>query len=59
MGSGIMALPYLVSQAGTVVSFVLLLAAFFFSYCMHIMLAEIALGAGDGAQVITMNASKR
>lgn len=54
VGSGIMALPYLVSQAGTVASLLLLVAAFFFSYCMHMMLAEIALGAGDGAQVVTM-----
>ena len=54
VGSGIMALPYLVSHAGFWPSVVILVLAFFFSYCMHMMLAEIAIGAGAGGQVVTM-----
>ena len=54
VGSGIMALPYLVSHAGFWPSVVILVLAFFFSYCMHMMLAEIAIGAGTDGQVVTM-----
>ncbi len=54
VGSGIMTLPYLITRAGTIWSFVILAAAFFFSYCMHMMLAELAMGSGQGVQVVSV-----
>ncbi|MEG0991168.1 MAG: aromatic amino acid transport family protein, partial [Gordonibacter sp.] len=54
VGSGIMTLPYLVDRAGLLPSLAIMLAAFFFSYCMHMMLAEITLGSGKGIQVISV-----
>ncbi len=52
VGSGIMTLPYLITRAGTISALVILLLAFFFSYCMHMMLAELTMGAGKGVQIV-------
>lgn len=52
VGSGIMTLPYLITRAGTVSALVILLLAFFFSYCMHMMLAELTMGVGKGTQIV-------
>ena len=54
VGSGIMTLPYLVNRAGIISCIVILLIAFFFSYCMHMMLAEMIIGSGRDAQIVTM-----
>lgn len=54
VGSGIMALPYLVNRAGVLWSVVILAVAFFFSYLMHMMLAEIAIGSGRGGQIVSV-----
>lgn len=54
VGSGIMTLPYLVNRAGLVWSGFLLLAAFFFSYCMHMMLAELAISNSEGSQIVSV-----
>lgn len=52
VGSGIMALPYLTTRAGIGMAVLLLVLAFLFSYGMHMMLAELAMGAGRGCQVV-------
>ena len=52
VGSGIMTLPYLITRAGTVSALAILLLAFFFSYCMHMMLAELTMGVGKGTQIV-------
>ena len=54
VGSGIMTLPYLVNRAGLLWSALILIAAFFFSYCMHMMLAELTIGSGHGSQVVAV-----
>ena len=54
VGSGIMTLPYLAERAGIVPSLVIVGLAFFFSYCMHMMLAELVMGAGSDAQIISV-----
>ena len=54
VGSGVMTLPYLVDRAGLIPGLAIMLAAFFFSYCMHMMLAEITIGSGKGTQVISV-----
>lgn len=54
VGSGIMTLPYLVDRAGLVPGLAIILVAFFFSYCMHMMLAEITIGSGKGSQIISV-----
>lgn len=54
VGSGIMTLPYLVDRSGLVPSLLILAVSFFFSYCMHMMLAEITIGSGKGSQIISV-----
>jgi amino acid permease len=54
VGSGIMTLPYLVDRAGLLWGALILLGAFFFSYVMHMMLAELTIGSGAGAQVVSV-----
>ncbi len=54
VGSGIMTLPYLVERAGLIPSLFILVVSFFFSYCMHMMLAEITIGSGKGSQIISV-----
>lgn len=54
VGSGIMTLPYLVNRAGLGWSALILLAAFFFSYCMHMMLAELTISSKDGSQIVSV-----
>lgn len=54
VGSGIMALPYLMTHAGLGVGVVIILAAFFFSYCMHMLLAELAMGARGNDQIVSI-----
>jgi amino acid permease len=54
VGSGIMTLPYLVERAGLLWSALILIVAFFFSYCMHMMLAELTIGSGQGSQVVSI-----
>ena len=54
VGSGVMTLPYLVDRAGLVPGLVIMIAAFLFSYCRHMMLAEITIGSGKGTQVISV-----
>lgn len=54
VGSGIMTLPYLIQKAGIHWGMLILLVAFFFSYCMHMMLAEITIGSGEGTQIVSV-----
>ncbi len=54
VGSGIMTLPYLVSRTGILWGLVLLAAAFFFAYVMHMMLAELTIGSGAGTQIVSV-----
>jgi amino acid permease len=51
---GIMTLPYLVSRTGILWGLVLLAAAFFFAYVMHMMLAELTIGSGAGTQIVSV-----
>lgn len=54
VGSGIMTLPYLVNNVGLLWGLVIMLCAFFFSYIMHMMLAELTMGSGAGTQVVSV-----
>lgn len=54
VGSGIMTLPFLVDRAGLVPGLFIVAIAFFFSYVMHMMLAEITIGSGQGSQIISV-----
>ena len=53
VGGGIMALPYLVAQNGVLPALLLLVLAFFASWVLHMMIADIALKCGDGAQIVS------
>lgn len=54
VGSGIMALPYLMSRAGFVPGVAIIVAAFILSYFMHMLLAELAMGARGNAQIVSI-----
>lgn len=54
VGSGIMTLPFLVDKAGLIPGLAIVAVAFFFSYVMHMMLAEITIGSGQGSQIISV-----
>lgn len=54
VGSGIMALPYLMTYAGLEVGAFIIVAAFFFSYCMHMLLAELSMGARGSDQIVAI-----
>lgn len=54
VGSGVMTLPYLVDRAGIGWCALILITAFFFSYCMHMMLAELTIGSGQGTQIVSV-----
>lgn len=54
VGSGIMTLPFLVDKAGLVPGLLIVAVSFFFSYCMHMMLAEITISSGKGSQIISV-----
>ncbi|MCI8468890.1 MAG: hypothetical protein HFJ75_05315 [Eggerthellaceae bacterium] len=54
VGSGIMTLPFLVDRAGLIPGLAIVAVAFFFSYVMHMMLAEITIGSGKGSQIISV-----
>lgn len=54
VGSGIMALPYLMTNAGLAIGIFIILAAFFFSYCMHMLLAELSMGARGNDQIVSI-----
>ncbi|MBQ9042643.1 MAG: hypothetical protein IJ111_07495 [Eggerthellaceae bacterium] len=54
VGSGIMALPYLMSNAGLLPGIVIIVLAFVFSYIMHLLLAELAMGARGNEQIVSI-----
>jgi len=54
VGSGIMALPYLMSHAGVAIGAVIIVVAFVLSYFMHMLLAELAMGAKGNEQIVSI-----
>ncbi len=52
IGGGVMAMPYLAQRNGVPVSLLILLAAFAASYVLHVMIAELAVKSGEGAQIV-------
>lgn len=54
VGSGIMALPYLMSHAGIAVGAAIIVVAFILSYFMHMLLAELAMGARGNEQIVSI-----
>lgn len=54
VGTGVMALPYLVERAGFIPGLLIVVLAFLFNYALHLMLAEITLKSPRGAQIITV-----
>jgi len=56
IGAGIMAVPYLASRNGVVSALIITAAAYGFSVLLHLMIAELALGAscarGGGTQIV-------
>ena len=52
IGSGVLAMPYIVSQCGILLSAVILLLAFVFSYILHMMIADLAVKNGSKGQIV-------
>lgn len=52
IGGGVMAMPYLSQKNGMIMSLVILALAFGASFVLHLMIAELAVKSGKGAQII-------
>ena len=52
IGGGVLAMPYLAQKNGILLSLLILLAAFFASYLLHMMIADVVLKCGPGTQVV-------
>jgi len=52
IGGGVMAIPYLALRNGVVVSLLILVAAYFASLLMHLMVADLSLRAGSGQIIV-------
>lgn len=52
IGGGVMAMPYLAERNGVLMSLFILLLAFVASVILHIMIAELTIRSGEGAQII-------
>lgn len=52
IGGGVMAMPYLAEKNGAIISLIVLIAAFGASYILHLMIADLAIKSGEGAQMV-------
>lgn len=53
VGGGVMSMPYLTVKTGFLPSMVILAAALFASYVLHLMIAELAVKTEEGGQIIS------
>ena len=53
VGGGVMSMPYLTVKTGFLPSMVILAAALFASYVLHLMIAELAIKTEEGGQIIS------
>ena len=53
IGAGVLSMPYLAEKNGFLVAMIILTVAFIASYVLHMMIADLALKSGNGAQVIS------
>jgi amino acid permease len=54
IGGGILALPWLVSRNGIIVSALVIAAAYAASLLLHLYIAEVAAGDGTGSQIVEL-----
>jgi amino acid permease len=54
IGGGILAMPFLASKNGIIVSFIILLLAFAASWVLHMMIADVSLKSGAGSQIVSI-----
>ncbi len=54
IGGGVLALPYLVSLNGLGTSLLVIAAAYFLSLLLHLMIAELCAGDGNGNQILEL-----
>ncbi len=54
VGGGVLAMPYLAARIGLVWAAAVLVAAFLFSYLLHMMIAELAKKSGGDAQIVSV-----
>lgn len=53
IGAGVLSMPYLAEKNGFLVATLILVIAYIASYVLHMMIADLALKNGEGAQVIS------
>jgi len=54
VGGGVMAMPYIASKNGLIVSLIVLVSAFAASWLLHTMIAEVTQKCGGGAQIVSV-----
>ncbi len=54
IGGGVLAMPYLAAQNGVYMASVILIVAFLASFLLHMMIAEVAVKCGAGAQIVSV-----
>lgn len=52
IGGGVLAMPYLASKTGLIGSIIILVLALAGSYLLHLMIADLAIKAGPGSQIV-------
>ena len=53
LGAGVLSMPYMAQRCGLPVAFLVLVLSLFASYALHMMIADLALKCGEGAQLIS------
>ena len=53
VGAGVLSMPYLAEKNGFITATLILIAAFAASFVLHLMIADLALKAGPGEQIIS------
>lgn len=54
IGGGVLAIPYMVSKNGILVSALILIIAYAASWLLHMMIAELAQKCGEGTQIVSV-----
>ncbi len=53
IGAGVLSMPYLTEKCGFIISVIILIAALFASYFLHVMIADLAMKTSEGGQIIS------
>jgi len=54
IGSGVLAMPYIANKCGIIFTIIILLLAYIFSYCLHLMIADISIKSEGDGQIVSI-----